>query len=75
MAVNKEALESRLLLLVQVGLDEQDKPILRTRSFSRVKPEVTDEDLHALALALADLQEHELYQVRRVDDSELLAQP
>ncbi|NLY53070.1 MAG: DUF1659 domain-containing protein [Firmicutes bacterium] len=73
MPFNKEALDSRLLLVVQVGTDEDTGRIIeRTRSFSRVNPAASDTDLYEVAQLLADLQVHPLKVVRRVDNSEFI---
>lgn len=72
MALTKETISSRLVLVVQTGVDEKDgEPILRSTSFSRVATTALDENVHAVAQALAGLQEHPLYAVRRVDDHKL----
>lgn len=71
MAFVKETIASRLVLVLETGLDDEDKPIYRTSSFSRVSPLAIDENVHAVALTLAGLQEHSLVTVRRVDDHDL----
>lgn len=71
MALSKETIGSRLVLVVQTGTDGDGKPILRSTSFSRVATTALDENVHAVALAMAELQEHTLVAVRRVDDHKL----
>ncbi|HBK86017.1 MAG TPA: hypothetical protein DDZ53_08315 [Firmicutes bacterium] len=71
MALSKETIGSRLVLVVQTGTDGDGKPILRSTSFSRVDTTALDENVHAVALAMAELQEHTLVAVRRVDDHKL----
>ncbi len=72
MALTKTPISSRLVLVLQTGVDEEDgEPILRSTSFSRVAPTALDENVHTVAQALAGLQEHTLFAVRRVDDSKL----
>lgn len=71
MAFVKETISSRLVLVVQTGVDGDGEPVLRNISYSRVSPVAADEDVHAVALALAQLQERPLAAVRRVDDHKL----
>ncbi len=75
MAVVKQPIESRLLIAVQTGTNEFGQPVLRTRSFSRVKPEALDQDLYDVALTIGGLQQHAVAHVNRVDDGELIDQP
>lgn len=75
MAFTKETIASRLVLVVQTGTDEKSgKPILRSRSYNRVDTLATDENVHAVGVALAALQEHPVEAVRRVDDHKLSEQ-
>ncbi|HHW98534.1 MAG TPA: DUF1659 domain-containing protein [Firmicutes bacterium] len=71
MAFVKETISSRLVLMVQTGEDDEGNPILRSISYSRVSPAAADEDVHVVALAMAELQEYPLAAVRRVDDHKL----
>lgn len=71
MAFVKETISSRLVLVMQTGTDGEGEPILRSTSYSRVATTALDEDVHAVALAMAELQEHTLKAVRRVDDHKL----
>lgn len=71
MAVTATPVESTLQMQLQVGTDESGDPIIRTRSFSRVKPDAADADVFAVAKGLESLQEHLLVKVRRVNEIEL----
>ncbi len=71
MAVSKVFLTKNLQLRLNTGLDEELKPIYRTRSFSNVKPGSDNVDLFEVAHEIAALQEHTLSMVRRVDEVEL----
>ncbi len=75
MAITKQALQSRLQLIVQTGLDGQGNPVFRTRSYGNVNVAAADEDVYAVALTIASLQQHSLYSVRRVDEGELADGP
>ncbi|NLO90134.1 MAG: DUF1659 domain-containing protein [Clostridia bacterium] len=71
MAVNAVPQGSRLCLILQVGTDEIGNPVYRTRSYSGVKPEASDQDVYDVAMVLADLQELPLVEVLRVNNIEL----
>ena len=63
---------SRLSLIFQTGVDPNSgAPILKTKSFSNVKHDATDDDIYAVATGLADLQKHPLYEVQRIDRGKL----
>jgi len=71
MAVIATPVDSALQLILQTGMDQDNKPILRTRSFARVKVSATDQDLMDVAKGLAGLQIHPVSAVRRVVETEL----
>ncbi len=71
MPIDATPLVSRLQLRLVTGLDENSNPILRTRSYSNIKTDATNVNLHALAEEIGALQVHTLSAVRRVDEFEL----
>ncbi len=71
MPIGVTPLVSRLQLRLVTGLDENSNPILRTRSYSNIKTDATNTNLHALAEEIGSLQVHTLSAVRRVDEFEL----
>ncbi|QZT35229.1 DUF1659 domain-containing protein [Caldalkalibacillus thermarum TA2.A1] len=64
--------DTRLILVFYVGDDEDGNPIERSKTFSRVKPTATDEDLYQVAQALASLQTHLLVETERADRATLI---
>lgn len=61
-----------LQLVFQAGTDmDTGKPILKYKSFNNVKTDATADKLFAAATAIADLQEHPLYNIVRRDQSEI----
>jgi len=68
MAVITTALDSRLRILVQTGVDAEGKPQLKTRSYNRIKTDAVDSSVYQLATTLAGLQKHSLYGVNRVNE-------
>lgn len=75
MAVIREVVDSRLVLIVQTGLNDNGQPILRNRTFSRLKPEAPDADVYDIAVVLGSLQAHAINAIHRVDNGELIEQP
>lgn len=71
MSITVIPVTARLQLRLNTGLDEELKPIYRTRSYSNVKPSADNEDLFVLAQEIGSLQQHALSTVRRVDEVEL----
>ncbi|NLA27464.1 MAG: DUF1659 domain-containing protein [Firmicutes bacterium] len=71
MAVTAIPLGSRIQLRLRTGFTEDGKPVLRTRSYANLKSSSSNEDLYLTGLELADLQEHDLEIIRRVDEMDL----
>ena len=71
MAVDKIFVNKRLELRVNTGLDVDSNPIMRTRSWQGVKPNVTDANLFALAGEIGGLQTHTVIQIRTATFEEL----
>ena len=66
MPVNVTPLGDRIQLRVVVGTDpETGSPIYRSRSYSNVKPEASDEALYAVAEGIGELTEDNLTDVYR----------
>ncbi|NLC12242.1 MAG: DUF1659 domain-containing protein [Firmicutes bacterium] len=71
MPVTVIPLGSRMQLRFKVGETEGGRDIVRSRSFSNIKPDAQDEDVHAVGTALAQLQVNELLALRRINEVEL----
>lgn len=72
MAVIASPMQAALRLVVETGVDEKGNPVLRSRSYNRVKPESAEQDVYAVAVALAGLQEKPLRGVQLVKALELM---
>lgn len=68
MALVVTPLSSRLTLTVNTGVDAEGNPVLRTRSYSGVKPSASDQDVYDVAQAVAGLQQHLVEEVSRVSE-------
>ncbi|HZK35125.1 MAG TPA: DUF1659 domain-containing protein [Bacillota bacterium] len=72
MALEVNPLSSRLQLQLDYGVNEDGRPITRTKSYSNIKPEADNESVYNTAQALAGLQSRTLIVVRRIEQSELV---
>jgi len=63
---------SKVKLVLNAGLDIDNKTIMKSKTFANVKAAVQNEDLYALGVAISDLQEYELANIVRYDEYELL---
>ncbi len=71
MPVNAIPTQTRLIMRLNTGFDENLNPIFRNRSFSNVKPTASNEHLYELATEMASLQVHTLSAINRADTAEL----
>ena len=62
---------SSLKIRFNHGADTHWKAIIKTKSFANVKPSVSNDALYAVATAISSLQEHDLYEVSKVDNTTL----
>ncbi len=74
MAITKQAGAAKLVLRLQTGVDGKGVPELSSRTYSKIKPATTDQNLYDVAQAIADLTSYPLYRVNRVDDAALIEQ-
>ncbi|CEP68839.1 Protein of unknown function DUF1659 [Moorella glycerini] len=73
MAVISTPLATTLRLQVQTGTDATGQPVYRVRSYSRVKPSASDQDVYDVAQAIGSLQVHPVNAVSRVNENDLSA--
>lgn len=67
-----DMITSKLQLILDDGEDVlTGKPVYKTKSFNNVKTTATATQLYAIASAVAGLQERPLYNVERLDSSEI----
>jgi len=59
---------SRMQLRLNIGQDVGGNPIYRSRSYSNVKPLASDQAVFTVGNSLANLQLHDLEEVRRVNE-------
>jgi hypothetical protein len=71
MAVTVVPTESSLRVVVVVGTSEQGDPIIKTRTYNRVKPEADAQSVFAVAQAISGLQEYPLNDIQLVVNNSL----
>lgn len=67
-----QPLTSQLRLVLFEGEDPSTgRMIVRNKNFNAVKTSATDDQLHAIAVALVSLQQRPLESIERIDRSEI----
>jgi hypothetical protein len=72
MAVVLEPNYSRCQVRLLEGVDDQGNPVLRSRTYGRILPTVSHEDVFEVFMALMSLQNLEVYAIRRLEDGDLI---
>lgn len=72
MAVVTNQADSKLKLVLNAGLDENNKDIIKNKTFSNIKSIVTNENLYNLGVAISGLQSYSLMNIKRYEEYELL---
>lgn len=71
MAIVASKNASKLKIVLYAGVDENNKDIIKNKTFNNVKPIATDESIYNTAVALSGLQAYALTNVKRLDDYDL----
>lgn len=71
MAIVANQADSKLKLVFNAGLDEDNKQITKNKTFSKVKATVTNDDLYNMGVAISDLQDHTLMSIVRYEEYQL----
>lgn len=69
MAVNIEKTKVSLRLQLENGVDEKGNPKYQQKSFSNVRLEAEDEDLHIVGTLLGGLFKKDLDSIKKVEES------
>ncbi|WP_326907748.1 DUF1659 domain-containing protein [Sedimentibacter sp. MB31-C6] len=72
MAIISNQADSKFKMVLNGGLDENNKEIVKSKTFSNVKSTVTNEDLYNLGVSISDLQTYELTNIVRLEEYELI---
>ena len=72
MAIISNQANSKLKLVYNAGVDDNNKTITKSKTLSNVKPAIQNENLYNLGVAFSDLQVYELSNIKRYDEYELV---
>lgn len=64
--------DSKLKIVLNAGLDENNKAIIKNKTYSNIKSTVTNEDLYDMGAAISDLQSYSLVNLVRYEEYELI---
>jgi hypothetical protein len=71
MAIIANQADSKLKLVFNAGIDEENKDIMKNKTFANVKPAVTNENIYNLAVSMSDLQSYTLSKIVRYEEYQL----
>ena len=74
MAVINSVVSSGLRVMVQVGTNVEGLPVIRTRNFTTIKPQATDDAVYYVGMKIGELQQYPVSGIRRVIESDLIYQ-
>lgn len=72
MAVISNQANSKLKIVYNAGVDDNNKTITKSKTFANVKSATGNENLYNLGVAISDLQAYELSNILRYDEFELI---
>lgn len=72
MAVITNQADSKLKVVYLAGVDDNNKNIMKSKTFANVKSAAENENLYNLAVAISELQDYELSNIVRLDEYQLL---
>lgn len=71
MAITSVIKDTKLKLQLDGGLNEKGNPIVKSKTFSKVKTDAANDNLFSVAESLAGLQDMPLIGIKRVDEIDL----
>ncbi len=72
MAVITNQADSKLKVVYLAGVDNNNKNIIKNKTFANVKSAAQNENLFNFAVAISQLQDYELSNIVRFDEYQLL---
>jgi len=72
MAIIANQSDSKLTLVLDAGLDENNKEIVKNKTFANVKTSATNENVYEVATALAGIQKYTLKNVKKYEEYDLV---
>jgi len=72
MAIIANQSDSKFKLVLNAGLDENNKEIVKNKTFANVKPTSTDDSIYNVATSLAGLQSYTLKNIKKYAEYDLV---
>ena len=72
MAASKISIGSAMVIKCKVGIDKEGKDVFRNQRYSNIKPETSEETLHAVGLKLAELIDAISYELLSETDYQII---
>ncbi len=72
MAIIANQSDSKLKLVLDAGLDENNKEIIKNKTFANIKRTATNENVYEVATALAGLQSYTLKSIKKYEEYDLV---
>lgn len=72
MAIIANQADSKFKLVLDAGLDENNKAITKNKTFANVKTTSTDESIYTVATTLAGLQSYTLKNIKKYEEFDLV---
>lgn len=72
MAIIANQSDSKLKLVLDAGLDENNKEIIKNKTFANIKTTATNENVYEVATALAGLQSYTLKSIKKYEEYDLV---
>lgn len=72
MAIIANQSDSKLKLVLDAGLDENNKEITKNKTFANIKTTATNENVYEVATALAGLQSYTLKSIKKYEEYDLV---
>jgi hypothetical protein len=64
-----------MIVRMQTGLTAEGKPSYKDKSYPRILPSVTQDDLYAVGEALMSLSAYRIHHIQRLDREEMVRLP
>lgn len=72
MAIVANQADSKFKLVLNAGMDENNKEIIKSKTYSNVKATASNESIFEVASALAELQEYTLTNIVKYEEYDLV---
>ena len=72
MAIIATELEGRVTLVFNKGTDDDGNTLTGSKSYSRIKPSVSNDDVYEVVSGIASLQEYPVVNVRKTEEFDLV---